>query len=128
MNPRMGAILLLAGSGLVAQSEPALLFSECSDTSAVKRIVQASDLVVVRHSVAGGPQTCYAVSVSGESGRVLEGFLIGLNHPAVRAFDHKEEEYIAQVFTGAAETKKQSQPKPMARAKRYKFWNPFSSR
>ena len=120
MNPKLGAVLLLAGA--------ALLFSDCSDSSVVKRIVQSSDTVVVRHSLEGGPQTCYAVSVAGENGKTVEGFLIGQAHPAVVAFEQREQDYISQVFTGPTDAKKQNQPKPVARSKPYKLWNPFSSR
>jgi hypothetical protein len=129
MNPKLGAVLLLAGTALAAQTDSALLFSDCSDSSEVKRVIQSSDMVVVRHSLEGGPQTCYAVSVSGENGNVVQGFLLDSKHPAVLAFERKEQDYIAQVFTGPSDTK-QNPPKPVARAKAkpYKFWNPFSSR
>jgi hypothetical protein len=129
MNPTLGAVLLLlAGTALAAQSDSALLFSDCSDSSEVKRVVQRSDIVVVRHSLEGGPQTCYAVSVSGENGNVVNGFLIGSEHPAVLAFERKEQDYIAQVFGGPTDEKKQNHSKPVARSKPYKLWNPFSSR
>ena len=129
MNPKLGAVLLLlAGTALATQSDSVLLFSDCSDSSQVKRVVQSSDRVVVRHSLEGGPQTCYAVSVSGENGNVVNGFLIGSEHPAVLAFERKEQDYIAQIFAGPADVKKQSYPKPVARSRPYKLWNPFSSR
>jgi hypothetical protein len=128
MNPKLGAVLLLLGTALAAQSDPVLLFSDCSDSSEVKRVVQRSDSVLVRHSLEGGPQTCYAVSVSGENGNVVNGFLIGSEHPAVRAFERKEQDYIAQVFAGPTEAKKQNHPKTVARSKPFKLWNPFSSR
>src|SRR5271168_1736786 len=101
MNPKLGAVLLLlAGTALAEQSDSALLFSDCSDSSEVKRVVQSSDMVVVRHSLEGGPQTCYAVSVAGEDGKTVDGFLIGPAHPAVIAFEQHEQDYISQVFTG----------------------------
>jgi hypothetical protein len=128
MNPKLGAVLLLAATTLAAQSGSALLFAECSDTSEVKRVVQSSDTVVVRHSLDGGPQTCYAVSISSENGSVVNGFLLGSSHPALIAFERKEQDYIAQVFTRPEEAKKQSHPKPVARAKPFKLWNPFGSR
>ena len=128
MNPKLGAVLLLAGTALAAQSGSALLFSDCSDSSEVKRVVQSSDTVMVRHSLEGGPQICYAVSVSGENGNTVDGFLLGPTHPAVIAFERKEQDYIAQVFTGPTDVKKQNHPKPVARAKPFKLWNPFSSR
>jgi len=127
MNPKLGAILLLAATGLPAQSDLALLFSDCSETSDVKRVVQSSDQVVVRHSLEGGPQTCYAVSVAGENGKIVDGFLIGQTHPAVVAFEQNELDYIAQVFTGPKPARP-NRPKPVARAKPYKLWNPFGSR
>ena len=130
MNPKLGAMLLLGGTLALAQSDSALLYSECSDSSEVKRVVQSSDVVVVRHSLSGGPQTCYAVSISGGNGKAVEGFLLGPAHPAVIAFDRKEEDYVAQVLPGHAEPKQVGHPKPVVHAKQYshKFWNPFSSR
>jgi len=128
MNPKLGAVLLLAATTLAAQSGSELLFSECSDSSEVKRVVQSSDTVVVRHSLDGGPQTCYSVSISSENGNVVNGFLLGSSHPAVIAFERKEQDYIAQTFTSSTEAKKQNHPKPVARAKPFKLWNPFSSR
>ena len=132
MNPKLAAILLLGATLAAAQSDSALLFSECSDSSDVKRIVQSSDIVVVRHSLAGGPETCYAVSVSGGNGKVVEGVLLGPSHPSVIAFENKEENYIAQVLPSPAEPKQQNRPpqnhpKPAARPQPhpYKFWNPF---
>jgi hypothetical protein len=127
MNPKLGAVLLLAGVVLAAQTDSTLLFSDCSDLSEVKRVIQSSDTVVVRHSLEGGPQTCYAVSVSGENGNVVQGFLLDSTHPAVVAFDRKEQDYIAQVFTGPKPAAP-NHPKPVARAKPFKLWNPFSSR
>jgi len=127
MNPKLGAVLLLAVTTLSAQSDSALLFSDCSDSSQVKRIVQSSDTVVVRHSLEGGPQTCYAVSVAGENGKTVDGFLIGPAHPAVIAFEQHEQDYISQVFTGPKPAAA-NHPKPVARAKPFKLWNPFSSR
>jgi hypothetical protein len=128
MNPKLGAVLLLAGMAFAAQSGSALLFSDCSDSSEVKRVVQSSDTVMVRHSLEGGPQICYAVTVSAENGNKVDGFLLGPAHPAVIAFERKEQDYIAQVFTGPTDVKKQSHPKPVAHAKPFKLWNPFSSR
>jgi hypothetical protein len=127
MNPNLGAVLLLAATTLLAQSDPALLFSDCSETSEVKRVVQSSDAVVVRHSLEGGPQICYSVSVSGENGKTVDGFLIGSTHPAVIAFEQKEQDYISQVFTGPKPAAP-NRPKPVAHAKPFKLWNPFSSR
>jgi len=128
MNPKLGAVLLLVGTALAAQSEPALLLSDCSDSSEVKRVVQSSDTVLVRHSLEGGPQTCYAVSVSGENGNAVDGFLLGAAHPAVIAFERKEQDYIAHVFTGPTDPKKQIHPKPVAHTKPFKLWNLFNSR
>jgi hypothetical protein len=127
MNPYLGAVLLLAATGLLAQSDSTLLFSDCSEMSEVKRVVQSTDAVVVRHSLEGGPQTCYSVSVSGENGKTVDGFLIGPMHPAVIAFEQKEQDYISQVFTGPKPAAP-NRPKPVARAKQFKLWNPFSSR
>lgn len=128
MNPKLGVVLLLAvTAALAAQSESALLFSDCSDSSEVKRVVQSSDTVVVRHSLEGGPQTCYAVSVAGENGKSVDGFLIGPAHPAVIAFEQHEQDYISQVFTGPKPATP-SRPKAVAHAKPFKLWNPFSSR
>ena len=129
MNPKLAALFLLGGTLALAQSDSSLLYSDCSDSSDVKRVVQSSDLVVVRHSFAGGPQTCYAVSVADGNGKTVYGFMLDPSHPAVLAFEHKEEDYIAQVLPGPTEPKPQARPKPVARAKRstYKFWNPFKA-
>jgi hypothetical protein len=124
----LGAVFLLAASAFAAETDSALLFSDCSDASEIKRVVQSTDTVVVHHSLAGGPQTCYSVSVAAENGNVMEGFLLGSVHPSVAAFERKEQDYIAQAFTPPSEAKKQNHPKAVARAKPFKHWNPFSSR
>lgn len=128
MNPKLCAMLLLGAALAVAQSDSALLLSDCSDSSDVKRVVQSSDAVVVRHSFAGFSQTCYAVTVTGLNGDAVDGFLLGARHPAVIRFERQEETYIAQVLPGPAGAK--PNPKPPARPKQhsYKLWNPFSSR
>jgi hypothetical protein len=128
MIPKLGAVFLLAASAFAAESDSALLFSECSDSSEIKRVVQSTDTVVVHHSLAGGPQTCYSVSVAAGNGNVMQGFLLGSEHPAVIAFERSEQNYIAQAFSPPAQAKKQNHPKAVARAKPYKLWNPFSSR
>lgn len=128
MNLKLSAALLLAGVALAADSDSALLFSDCSDASEIKRVVQSTDTVAVHHSLAGGAQTCYSVSVAAENGKVMEGFLLGSEHPAVVAFERNQQNYVAQVFTPPAPAKKQNHPKAVARAKPYKLWNPFSSR
>jgi|SRR5579871_1152321 len=127
MNPTLGAVLLLAATALAAQSDSALLFSDCSETSEVKRVVQSTDAVIVRHSLEGGPQICYSVTVSAENGKNTDGFLIGPSHPAVLAFEQKEQDYISQVFTGPKPPAAPARPKPVAHAKPFKLWNPFSS-
>lgn len=128
MNPKLGAVFLLAASAFAAESDSALLFSDCSDTSEIKRVVQSTDTVVVHHSLAGGSQTCYSVSVAAGNGNVVDGFLLGSKHPAVLAFDRNQQNYVAQVFAPPPQAKKQNHPKAVARAKPYKLWNPFSSR
>jgi len=127
MNPKLCALLLLGGTLAMAQSDSALLLSDCSDSSDVKRVLQSSDVVVVRHSFAGYSQTCYSVSINSETGDVVYGFLLGATHPAVVRFEHQEENYIAQVLPGPTVPK--PVPKPPARPKphKYKLWNPFSS-
>jgi hypothetical protein len=127
MNPKLGAVFLLAASAFAAESDSALLFSDCSDASEIKRVVQSTDTVMVHHSLAGGPQTCYSVSLAAENGKVMDGFLLGSAHPAVVAFERKQQDYVAQAFT-PPEAKKQNHPKAVARAKPYRLWNPFSSR
>ena len=128
MIPKLGAVFLLAASAFAAESDSALLFSDCSDSSEIKRVVQSTDTVVVHHSLAGGSQTCYAVSVAAGNGTVVDGFLLGSRHPAVLAFERNQQNYVAQAFTPPSEAKKQNHPKAVARAKPYKLWNPFSSR
>jgi hypothetical protein len=129
MNPTLGAILLLSGTIALAQSDSALLFSDCSDSSGIKRVVQSSDVVEVRHALVGGPQTCYAVSVAAGNGDVVEGFLLGARHPAVLRFERQEQAYIAQALPSPTEPKP-NHPKPAAPRKQYshKLWNPFSAR
>jgi hypothetical protein len=128
MIPKLGAVFLLAASAFAAESDSALLFSECSDASEIKRVVQTTDTVAVHHSLAGGPETCYSVSVSAGNGNVMDGFLLGSAHPAVAAFERNQQNYVAQAFTPPSEAKKQNHPKAVARARPYKLWNPFSSR
>jgi hypothetical protein len=136
MRLKLAAMLVWGGTLALAQSDPELLFSECSDSSEVKRVVQSSDVVVVRHSLAGDAQTCYAVSIAAGNGKVVDGFLLGASHPAVLAFERKEEDYIAQVLPGQvfpnpAGATPRNQPKPVLRPKphySHKLWNPFSTR
>jgi hypothetical protein len=131
MRLKLAAILLWGGTVALAQSDASLLFSECSDSSDVKRVVQSSDVVVVRHSLAGDAQTCYAVSIAAGNGKVVDGFLLGASHPAVLAFEQKEEDYIAQVLPGPSGPKPQGPPKPVLRPKphySHKLWNPFGTR
>ena len=100
MNPKLG-IILLFGAALIhaqthAQTDAALVFSDCSDSSDVKRIVQSADTVLVRHSIAGLDQACYSVLVTSEMGDVVEGFLVGGKHPAAIRFERHEKNYVAQ--------------------------------
>ena len=131
MGGKLIAIFLVGCGVALAQSnvDAVLLLSECSDSSQVRRIVQSSDVVEVRHSLAGGAQTCYAVSITAGDGNVLDGFLLGPHHPAVIAFERSEQAYIAQALPqppGAS----QNHAKAPARPKQYarKFWSPFGSR
>jgi hypothetical protein len=128
MNRKLGVVLLLAGSFAFAQPDSALLLAECSDSSDVKRVVQSSDVVVVRHSFAGFSPTCYAVSVTPERGDLVEGYLVGAKHPSVIRFESHEQNYIAQALPGPTVTKP-NQPKPLARRQHSrKLWNLFTAR
>ena len=129
MTRKLGVVLLLAGRFALAQPDSALLLADCSDSSDVKRVVQSSDVVVVRHSFAGFSPTCYAVSVTAEQGDLVEGYLAGAKHPAVIQFERQEQNYIAQALPGPAVTKP-NPPKALAPPPQYtrKLWNLFSSR
>lgn len=131
MNPKLCAMLLFTGTLALAQSDSALLLSDCSNSSDVKRVLQSSDVVVVRHSFAGYSETCYSVSIAAETGDVVYGFLLGTKHPAVIRFEHQEENYIAQVLPGPGDTRPVPKPAPKTAARpkphKYKLWNPFSS-
>lgn len=130
MSRTLAAILLLSGTFAFAQSDSVFLFSECSQSSEIRRVVQSSDVVVVRHSFAGYAETCYAVTVSGQNGKKVDGFLIGVDHPAIARFESQEQDYIAQSLPAPAQAKP-SQPKTVAARRKppaHRFWNPFSSR
>jgi hypothetical protein len=129
MNRKLGVVLLLAGRFAFAQPDSALLLADCSDSSDVKRVVQSSDVVAVRHSFAGFSPTCYAVSVTPEQGGLVEGYLMGAKHPAVIQFERQEQNYIAQALPGPTVTKP-NPPKALAPPTQYsrKLWNLFSSR
>ncbi len=113
----------------MAQPDSTLLVADCSDSSDVKRVVQSSDMVVVRHSFAGFSPTCYAVSVTSEQGELVEGYLVGAKHPAVIRFERQEQNYIAQALPGPTVTPP-NHPKPLPPPTHYshKLWNLFSSR
>jgi len=129
MSGKLSAMLIFGAAIAWAQSDSALLFSECSDASSIQRVIQSADLVEVRHSLAGGAETCYAVSVKTGSGEVVEGFLMGARHPAVIRFERQEESYIARAFSTPTE-KKSNVPKTSAHRKRvtHNRWNPFSTK
>src|ERR1700676_4245233 len=129
MNPKLGVFLLLGGTFALAQPDSTLLVADCSDSSDVKRVVQSSDVVVVRHSFAGFSPTCYAVSVTPEQGDLVEGYLVGAKHPAVIRFELREQNYITQALPGPSVTQP-NPPKPLPPPTRYgrKLWNLFSSR
>ncbi len=131
MGKKLSAFLLLGCAVALAQSnvDAVLLLSECSDSAQVRRIVQSADAVEVRHSLAGGAQTCYAVSVNTSDGNVVEGFLLGARHPTVIAFERNEQTYIAQALPQPAGAS-QPRTKASARPNHYgrKLWNPFGSR
>jgi hypothetical protein len=122
------AIFLLTGGTLaVAQSDSTLLFSDCSDSSEVKRVIQSADVIEVRHALVGGIQTCYSVSVNTGSGS-LDGFLLGAKHPAVIQFERQEQAYIAQALPHPSEPEPNPKAAQRSKPRRYKLWNPFGSR
>jgi len=127
MLRRLGAILNFGVVVAFAQSDPVFLLSECSETASVKRVIQSSDVVEIRHSLAGGAETCYSVSVTTDSGSTVNGFLLGARHPAVVRFDRQENAYIAAALSPAPAAKP-SHTKAPPRAKSHKGWNPFSTR
>ena len=123
------AIVFLIFAFAPLRADSVFLFADCSDSSNVKRVIQTSDRVTVRHSLAGGPETCYSVSVTGATGEVVQGYLLGETHPAVVAFERQEESYVAQSLSKTAESNGPSS-KPAVHAKRAarKFWNPFATK
>jgi hypothetical protein len=131
MGWKLSAVFLVACGAAFAQSSlnAVLLLSECSDSAQVRRVVQSSDMVAVRHSLAGGEQTCYAVSITAADGNLVEGFLLGARHPALIAFERNEQTYISQALPQPSSVS-QPQAKVPARPKHYgrKLWNPFGSR
>jgi len=62
------------------------LLASCSDVTGVKATIQKSDAVRVRFSMAGSGQDCYSVSVS-LGGSVVDGYLLGAEHPAIAEFE-----------------------------------------
>jgi hypothetical protein len=129
MGKKLSATLILGAAVVWAQSDSTFLYSECSDASRITRVIQSGDAVEVRHSLSGGSETCYAVSVTAAGGEHFEGFLLGAAHPAVIRFERQEESYIAQAF-GSAASKKPNASRPAARPKRASrsSWNPFSTK
>ena len=130
MSLKLAAILLWGGTLALAQSDASLLFSECSDSSEVKRVVQSSDVVVVRHSLAGDAQTCYAVSIAAGNGKVVDG---SCSARAIRRcwLSSRKKKIILLRCRQPAGPKPQNQPKPVLRPKphySHKLWNPFSAR
>jgi hypothetical protein len=105
MSRNLTAAFVLSATLALAQSDSVLLFSECSDASSIKRVIQSSDVVEVRHSLTGGAETCYSVSVAAPNGETVEGFLLGPKHPAVVRFESQERTYIAQALTGPGAAK-----------------------
>jgi peroxiredoxin len=71
-----------------AQTPPTTLplLKSCDDANDVRVMIQKSDTVRVRFSMAGAGQECYSVSVSLED-RVEEGYLLGAEHPAIADFE-----------------------------------------
>lgn len=128
MGIQLCAVLFLGATLAVAESGSVLLLSDCSDASPVKRVIQSSDVVEVRHSLIGESQSCYAVSIMAENGSVVDGFILGAQHPAVIRFERQEQTYIAQSFSLGAETR-DSRAKRSARAKQsgHRSWNRFST-
>jgi hypothetical protein len=129
MGKKLSSTLILGAAIAWAQSDSTLLYSECSDASSIMRVIQSTDTVEVRHSLAGGAETCYAVSVTTAGGEHVEGSLLGAAHPAVIRFERQEQSYIAQTF-GNETSKKANAPKPTARHRRASrsSWNPFSTK
>ena len=129
MRAKLSAIFLVVCGLVLAQSTPdVLLLSECSDSSQIRRIIQNSDVVEVRHSLAGGAQTCYSVSIATGGENVVEGFLLGARHPAVIAFERNEQAYSDQALPqppGASQNRAKAPAPPKHYARR--LWNPFAS-
>ena len=129
MSGKLSATLIFGAVIAWGQSDSTLLFSECSDASSIKRVIQSADSVEVRHSLAGGAETCYAVSVKTGNGELVDGFLLGARHPAAIQFERQQRSYIAQAFHPPAE-KQISSPKTAAHRKRaaHYRWSPFSTK
>ena len=128
MRPKLVTMLLLGGAVFAGQQPGSvLLYSECSDSSQIARVLQNSDAVAVRHSFSGGAQACYSVSVTAHDGQVIDGFLLGAHHPAVIQFERQQQSYIAQVFTPPAPKKTQAKVQARSRQHSHTFWNPFST-
>lgn len=70
------------------QSDTILLFASCSDAGELRGVMRKSDAVQVRYSLAGDSETCYSVFAT-VHGKVLEGYLLGAEHPAVVAFEQQ---------------------------------------
>ena len=123
------AALLAFALAAYAQPQPGstLLYSECSDTSQIARVLQSSDTVAVRHSFSGGSQACYSVSVTARDGQITEGFLLGAHHPAIIEFERQQQSYISRTFSPPGP--KKASPKTQARARQHShtFWNPFTT-
>jgi len=88
--------LLDAGAKEPAASTNLPLLRDCSDPADIVATIQPSDRVEIRYSAAGGPQTCYAVSVTA-GGKVLRGFLLGAAHPDVAAFEREARSRIPAI-------------------------------
>jgi peroxiredoxin len=79
-------VLTAALGAAQAESAGLPLLGSCDDANDVKATIQKSDTVRIRFSMAGSGQECYSVSASVD-GRVLDGYLLGADHPAIAEFE-----------------------------------------
>ena len=81
--------------------EPVALLGNCAEPERALGTLQASDVVRVRSAIAGGTQTCYAVTAI-VGGKSVEGYIVGAKTlPAIVNFERQRRE-AAEVAPGLA--------------------------
>jgi peroxiredoxin len=95
---RIAAALALAAGIARADVAPQTvsLLKSCGDASDTVAALAPSDVVMVRYSMAGYSQVCYAVTATLD-GKPVNGYLLGSTHPAVVEFEKEARTHVPQL-------------------------------